>query len=115
MLDIFGAFVAVQPGLGLSGFDPLEEMVVHGNAGGAGEAGGEAFGLVESTFAAFGGVKGNRNEEIALLASEDGRSGADEEVGEERLEPELAVVFVAMDDFEHQFVRGDGGTGGAEM
>src|SRR5581483_6020784 len=113
--DILRTRFAAQQGLSLRGLGAFEQRLVDRDARGAAEARGETLGLVELAFAILGRVQRDGNDHIARLLLEDRFCRADEEIGEERLEPQGALVFVAVDDFEHEFVGSDGGAGGAEM
>jgi hypothetical protein len=73
------------------------------------------FGLVEFPFTLFHGMKRNRRDEIPILFSQRGNSFAQKQISEKRLEPKLALVFEAMDDFEDDGFRDDRRARGGEM
>ncbi len=103
-----------EDGLSIGWFDAADEVRVDGNTSGVAEVLAEPGGLVEFAFALLGGMQRNGRDEIPFFGAE-GRGGfANEEVGEERLEPEGSVVFIAVNDIEDELVGADGGASAGE-
>lgn len=114
-MDVGRALFPAQKCLGLRGLDSLQQLGIQGNTSGAAEAGTEALGLVEFPFALFGGVERDGDDHVPGFAAEFGGGFPDEEIGEEGLEPEGALVFVAVDDVQYRFPRQNGGAGVDEV
>ena len=113
--DVVGAGVLVELGLGAGGLHALDELGQHGDAECVGERAGETLGLVELALALLHRMERDGDDSGALLGAQ-GRDGlAQNHVGEEWLEPKLAVVFVAVDDGAQEVVRDHGGASPAEM
>lgn len=112
--DVFGAFLAGQPGLGSGGVETADEVGSDGELKGLGEEMGEAFGLVEFAFALADGVEGNGDDAGPGMGSEIGDGDGQPELGEEGFEPEGPMIFVVMDEFAGGAFGTDGGSGAAE-
>jgi hypothetical protein len=65
----------------------------------------QPFRLVEFAFAQFYRIQRNRHDEIPVLFAQNGLRLADEKVGKEWLEPQSALVFVAMNGIPHNAAR----------
>src|SRR6266571_3801261 len=76
---------------------------------------GQSFGLVELAFALFHTMQRHRNNRVPSLLAQARRGRPHQQIGQERLEPERALVFVTVNDFEHHAARRDGRAGAAEL
>ena len=76
---------------------------------------GETLGLVELPLALLHRVQRDGHDAGQLFLAQRGQRWADEQVRQERLEPKLTVVFVAVDDIAEEVVRRDRGAGPAEL
>jgi len=75
----------------------------------------ETVGLIEFTFAEFGGIKWDGDNVLPLIAVEMRSGGVNEESGQEGLEPKRAVVFVFVDEVEHAVAKDNNGASLAEV
>lgn len=75
---------------------------------------GEEFGLVKFALTLFHGMQRDGNDEVPVLAAQDGNGFAEQQAGEEIFEPKRAGIFELMNGVEHDGFGHDGGAGGAE-
>jgi hypothetical protein len=64
-------------------------------------------GLIELTLALFQRKEWNRNNHIPLLLSQDRRGLALQEVRQKDFKPQCPLIFVAMNDIQHQSIYHD--------
>ena len=91
------ALLAREQGLGRRGYYTPEQFFVQCNLCGCAQMARQPLGLIEFALAMFHRIQRNRDDEVPVLFAQGGFRLADEQVGEKWLEPERALVFVAVD------------------
>ena len=106
MAHVGRPLLAREQRLGSGWLDPPQFARVHRNFRGFAQPGREPFGLIEFAFAFFQRMQRHRNDHVPMFLRQGRPGGTNQQIGQERFKPERALVFIAMDDIEHQ-VAGD--------
>jgi hypothetical protein len=111
---IDGALIAPEQCLRGGGLDAAQEFCVQRNAGGAAQLRPEEFSLVKFALTLFQGMQRDGNDEVPVLAAQDGDGFAEQQAGEEIFKPKRAGIFKLVNGIEHDRFGYDGGAGGSE-
>jgi hypothetical protein len=113
-VHIDGALIAPEQRLRGRGFDAAQQFCVQRNARRPGQLRGEEFGLVKFALTVFQGMQWDGNDEVPVLAAQNGDGFAQQQTREEIFEPKRTGIFELMNGVEHDRFGHDSGAGISE-